>query len=29
VVLRDVPSIDAPADRVTYYCRFAEVETEA
>ncbi|WP_245453341.1 hypothetical protein [Aquibium carbonis] len=29
VVLRDVPSVDAPADRVTYYCRFAEVETEA
>jgi len=29
VLLRDVPSTDAPADRVTYYCRFTDEETEA
>jgi hypothetical protein len=28
VVLRNVPSTDAPADRVTYYCRFTDEETE-
>lgn len=29
VLLRDVPSTDSPADRVTYYCRFTDEETEA
>jgi len=29
VVLRDVPSIDTPTNRTTYYCRFNEIETEA
>ena len=29
VVLRNVPSIDAPVERVTYYCRFTDQETEA
>jgi hypothetical protein len=29
VILRNVPTTDAPVDRVIYYCRFTDDETEA